>query len=120
MKRFAGIAALLVATSASAAQPHIGDEGMLVDGQGMTLYVFSGGALPDSKACEGDCARNFPPALAEPADSPAGQLGLVTTASGKRQWTFDGKPLYRGLMDKRPGDHAADGLNDAWHSARPQ
>lgn len=119
MKASAGIALLIVATGAYAAPPHVSD-GMLVDDHGMTLYVFDGDGRPDAKSCEGNCQRNFPPALADPGDVPAGALGLTTTATGARQWTYAGKPLYRGLMDKRAGDHAADGLNAVWHSASPQ
>jgi predicted lipoprotein with Yx(FWY)xxD motif len=71
----------LAATSALAAARHESD-GMLVDEHGMTLYEFDGKEKPDAKSCEGDCARNFPPALAAPGDRPSGAL-LPT--SGKLQ-----------------------------------
>ncbi|GJH13078.1 regulatory protein ChrI [Caballeronia novacaledonica] len=117
MKVLIGTALLLTAASSYAAPPYMSD-GRLVDEHGMTLYIFSGQGAPDAKSCEGDCPRNFPPALASPGDTPNHKLGLVHTTEGARQWTYDGKPLYRGLMDKKPGDRAGDGLNTVWHSVQ--
>ncbi|TCG05557.1 hypothetical protein BZM27_32955 [Paraburkholderia steynii] len=37
---------------------------------------------------------------------------------GRSQWAFQGKRLYRGLMDKKPGDRAGDGLNEVRRSVR--
>ena len=118
MNTLMGIAVLSAATSTFAAPPHVSD-GRLVDEHGMTLYVFGGQGAPDAKSCEGDCARNFPPALASPDDKASGSLQLVDTGNGDRQWTYGGKPLYRGMMDKKPGDRAGDGLNTVWHSVQP-
>ncbi|CAN7805408.1 transcriptional regulator [Paraburkholderia hospita] len=117
MKALSTIAGLLAATSAFAAAPHASD-GMLVDEHGMTLYTFDGKGMPDAKSCEGDCERNFPPALAAPGDKPSGALTLMHAAHGGSQWAFKGKRLYRGLMDRKPGDHSGDGLNEVWHSVR--
>lgn len=105
----------LFAAPALAAAPHVSD-GLLVDEQGMTLYVFGGQGVPDSKSCEGDCERNFPPALAAPGDKPVGMPTLMPARNGGTQWAYQGKPLYRGLMDKKPGDRSGDGLNKIWHS----
>ncbi|SAL81773.1 lipoprotein [Caballeronia choica] len=117
MKALLMLTGLLAATSALAAPPHV-SSGMLVDGHGMTLYVFDGKGLPDAKFCEGDCERNFPPALAAPGDKPSGELTLTLAPNGRSQWAFRGKPLYRGLMDKKPGDRSGDGLNEVWHAVR--
>ncbi|QYD67029.1 transcriptional regulator [Paraburkholderia edwinii] len=118
MKAFAGMAILLATTVTHAATPHL-SEGVLVDDHGMTLYAFIGNGPPDQKSCEGDCARNFPPALAEQADRPSGDLTLMAMANGTSQWAYKGKPLYRGLIDKKPGDRHGDGLNQAWHTVQP-
>ncbi|MEM5339743.1 hypothetical protein [Paraburkholderia azotifigens] len=59
MKALTMLAGLLAATSALAAGPHTSG-GMLVDEHGMTLYVFDGKGMPDAKACEADCDKNFP------------------------------------------------------------
>nr|WP_315595032.1 transcriptional regulator [uncultured Cupriavidus sp.] len=105
----------LVASPVMGAAPHA-SEGILVDEHGMTLYVFAKRGVPDAKSCEGDCERNFPPALAAPDDKPVGALTLVPTHDGRAQWAYQGKPLYRGLMDKKAGDRSGDGLNKVWHS----
>jgi predicted lipoprotein with Yx(FWY)xxD motif len=118
VRALAGIVALLAATASSAAPPHVSD-GMLVDQHGMTLYVFGGKGPPDATACEGACERNFPPAVAVAGDMPIDSLTLVATPTGERQWAYKGQPLYRGRMDKKPGDHQADGLNGIWHPIRP-
>ncbi|SPB14900.1 lipoprotein [Caballeronia novacaledonica] len=115
MRTLVGVITLIAAASACATPPHVSD-GRLVDEDGMTLYSFSGKGAPDAESCEGDCVRNFPPALASPGDMASDKLGTVDTASGDRQWTYRGKPLYRGLMDKKPGDRAGDGLNTVWHA----
>jgi predicted lipoprotein with Yx(FWY)xxD motif len=117
MKTLIGITVLSSTASVFAAPPHVSDS-RLVDGQGMTLYVFGGPGAPDTKSCEGDCARNFPPALASTGDKASGSLQLIDLSNGDRQWTFAGKPLFRGMMDKKPGDRAGDGLNTVWHSVQ--
>jgi predicted lipoprotein with Yx(FWY)xxD motif len=112
------VAALFAATGASAAQPHLSD-GMLVDEHGMTLYAYAGHGVPDSTVCEGSCELNFPAAMADPHDMPTGNLTFVTAPTGARQWAYKGRPLYLGRMDKKPGDHQADGLNSTWYPVRP-
>ncbi|APR34842.1 COG4315 family predicted lipoprotein [Paraburkholderia sp. SOS3] len=118
MKVLVGIAVLLAFTGAHAKTPHVND-GVLVDDDGMTLYTFGGSGPPDPKSCEGDCARNFPPALAAPGDRPSSEFTLVPMANGTSQWAYEGKLLYRGLMDKKPGDRHGDGLNQVWHTVQP-
>ena len=118
LRTFIATVALLAATEASAAPPHVSD-GMLVDGHGMTLYAYAGKGAPDATACEGSCELNFPPAIADPHDTQTGSLTIVTGASGEPQWAYEGQPLYHGRMDKKPGDHQADGLNSMWYPVRP-
>jgi predicted lipoprotein with Yx(FWY)xxD motif len=112
------VAALLAATGASAAQPHLSD-GMLVDEHGMILYAYAGHGAPDATACEGSCELNFPAATANPRDMSTGDLTFADTLAGARQWAYKGRPLYLGRMDKKPGDHQADGLNSMWYPVRP-
>jgi predicted lipoprotein with Yx(FWY)xxD motif len=100
---------VLASTNAVAAPPHVND-GVLVDEHDMTLYVFGGTGTPDAKSCESDCEKNFPPALAQSKDKATDSLSLVPANNGERQWAFHGKPLYRGAMDKKPGDTHGDGL----------
>ncbi len=120
MKIFVCGVLLLVSVGAFATAPHVND-GILVDEHGMTLYVFDGAGSPDTQSCEGDCARNFPPAMSQPGDKAIGRLSLIPpTGNSARQWAYEGKRLYHGAMDKKPGDTHGDGLNTVWHAVRPK
>jgi predicted lipoprotein with Yx(FWY)xxD motif len=118
VRTFIAIVALLAVNTASAAPPHLSDR-KLVDQHGMTLYAYAGKGTPAAMACEGVCELNFPSAIADQHDTPNGSLTLVNTRAGERQWACKGHPLYHGRMDKKPGDHRADGLNSLWYPVRP-
>lgn len=76
------------------------------DGRGQAVYRFD---LEDSKAseCYGDCARAWPPVLTKGRPA-AGKgvrkrlLGTTRRRNGKRQVTYDGRPLYY-YVDDAPG-----------------
>lgn len=90
----------------------------LVDGKGMTLYIFDRDAAGKSN-CNGQCAVNWPP-LAAAADSKAsGDWSVVTRDDGGKQWAYKGKPLYAFAKDTKPGDATGDGVNNVWHIAAP-
>ena len=88
---------------------------ILVDGRGMTLYVFA----PDMKnksVCYGKCAVYWPPVIVPagttvPTTMPGitGKFGATKRTNGKRQLTFDGAPLYTFAGDKKPGDMTGQG-----------
>ena len=71
---------------------------MLVDGRGLSLYLFT--REQDRKSrCYGDCARAWPPLLTtgEPRAGRGARerrLGTTRRRSGKRQVTYRGHPLY--------------------------
>jgi predicted lipoprotein with Yx(FWY)xxD motif len=115
--------ALLAATAAAAHTPpsiHVAptQKGQtLVDAKGMTLYVFDKDTAGQS-ACNGPCAANWPPALAESDFKAHGDWSVVDRADGSRQWAYRGRALYRWVKDEKPGDTTGDGfLNGAWHVA---
>ena len=87
----------------------------LVDGQGMTLYLFEADKGAKS-ACNGACAGIWPPATAsgKPSAGPglsASLLGTTKRSDGASQLTFNGHPLYRYAADQKPGDDAGQGMN---------
>ena len=92
---------------------------ILVDGRGMTLYVFA----PDKKnksVCYGECAAFWPPVIVPtgttvPTTMPGikGTFGVTMRTNGKQQLTYDGAPLYRFVQDKKPGDMTGQGLDVA-------
>lgn len=103
-----------------AAAPATAHGDMLVDAQGMTLYTFDRDAAGSARSvCNGPCAVNWPP-LGAAADAVAtGPWSLVVRDDGSRQWAYHGKPLYRWIKDKMPGEQSGDGFNGVWHVARP-
>jgi predicted lipoprotein with Yx(FWY)xxD motif len=90
----------------------------LVDGNGMTLYLFmSDNAGPST--CEGQCLAAWP-ALAGPATAGTGAdqslLGTATRADdGTEQVTYNGWPLYYFKSDTAPGDVTGQGAQNAFY-----
>ena len=114
--------ALLLAACASmtSPQPAKASNGVLVGGNGMSLYVFDRDPTGGGKSvCNGPCAQVWPP-LAAAADATAsGDWSVVTRDDGGRQWAYKGKPVYFWAKDQKPGDRTGDGFNGVWHLARP-
>ncbi|MBI2306789.1 MAG: hypothetical protein HYU78_05750 [Rhodocyclales bacterium] len=93
--------------------------GMLVGSNGMTLYTFDKDEAGSGKsACNGPCAGNWPPLLAMDGDRASGDWSIVTRDDGKRQWAYQGRPLYYWVKDQKPGDTTGDGFNKVWRVAR--
>lgn len=100
-----------------AEQPTVQD-GYFVDANGATLYTFDKDT--DGKSvCRDNCAKNWPPALAEQSDTAGGAWSFVESHDGKRQWAYNGKPLYLFAKDAKPGDTTGDGVGGVWHLAKP-
>jgi len=106
-------------TQAAAALVKTTSAQMLVDGRGMTLYVYA----PDKKnksVCYGECAEYWPPVIVPKAtkvpakmSGMAGTFGVTMRTDGKRQLTYDGAPLYTFVKDKKAGDMTGQGLDVA-------
>ena len=90
----------------------------LVDAKGMTLYTFDRDSAGKS-ACNGNCAGNWPPLMAQADAKAMGKWSVVTRDDGGKQWAYDGKPLYAWVKDTKPGDVTGDGVNNVWHVAQP-
>lgn len=91
---------------------------VLVDAEGMTLYMFD----PDEQGestCYDDCAAAWPPLLTDGSPS-AGEgaddalLGTVERTDGTQQVTYDGWPLYFFAQDAAEGDVNGQSLNGVW------
>jgi predicted lipoprotein with Yx(FWY)xxD motif len=128
-----GYTAPASATSPSAAAPTAGPAGspspavgtvaaaptrlgqVLVDGRGLTLYLFEADKN-GSSVCYAGCAANWPPLLAEgmPVAGTGTEQSLLGTTSrrdGKVQVTYNGSPLYYFVADKKPGDLLGQGID---------
>jgi predicted lipoprotein with Yx(FWY)xxD motif len=90
----------------------------LVDGKGMTLYIFDRDATGKSN-CNGQCATSWLPLAATADAKPSGDWTVVTRDDGGKQWAYKGKPLYTWSKDAKPGDVTGDGVNSVWHIAAP-
>ena len=115
---------MMLALGAGASFPALAEppevmQGKLVDEHKMTLYVFDKDTAAGKSACNGTCATNWPPALADSYDKASGDWSFITRDDGKRQWAYKGHPLYRWSKDQKPGDTTGDGVIGAWHVARP-
>jgi predicted lipoprotein with Yx(FWY)xxD motif len=95
--------------------------GLLVNSQGMTLYVFDRdrAAGPGKSVCVKECAANWPPLAAAEDARPSGDYAIITREDGGKQWTYKGRPLYAWTKDRKPGDATGDGLNKVWHAVKP-
>jgi predicted lipoprotein with Yx(FWY)xxD motif len=111
-----------IASSQIAAPAKIADTSKgkaLVDEHGMTLYTFDRDDTPGKSNCGGKCAGNWPPLVA-PADAVnMNDWTVIVRGDGSKQWAYKGKPLYRWMNDKRPGDIDGDGRFNVWHTAVP-
>ena len=88
---------------------------VLVNGRGLTLYLFEKDPRGRS-ACSGACASIWPPLMAS-GNVTAGrglQARLFRTfrrADGRRQVSYNGHALYLYAGDGRPGQTTGEGLN---------
>jgi len=90
---------------------------ILVDDDGMTLYLFESDT-DGSSTCYDDCAAAWP-ALVD--DAPTGGegidgslLGTTERDDGEVQVTYAGRPLYTFASDQAPGDVEGQGVGDVW------
>ena len=96
---------------------------ILVDGNGMTLYVFTKDG-PDQSNCTGGCLKVWPPLLTQ--GSPvagtgvdASLLGTAKLADGTMIVTYNKMPLYRYASDAKAGDTLGQGVNNVWYTVSP-
>lgn len=105
--------------SHSAAPAHPAD-GMLVGSNGMTLYTFDKDTAGSGKSvCNGPCATNWPPLYAMDGDTGGAGYSVIVRDDGRKQWAYQGKPLYFWAKDQKAGDRTGDGFNNVWHAAKP-
>ncbi|MES2839540.1 MAG: hypothetical protein V4794_04620 [Pseudomonadota bacterium] len=94
--------------------------GILTDAAGFTLYVFDNDlTVPGKSVCINACALSWVHLAAKEADKPQGDHTIIVRDDGQKQWVYKGRPLYRFVNDKKPGDQLADGMRGAWHVAKP-
>ncbi len=104
-----------------ATDPKLGK--ILVDGKGMTLYIFTKDG-PDKSNCTGGCAKAWPPFTAT-GNVTAGAgvdqslIGTATLADGSKIVTYNHMPLYYWASDTKPGDTTGQGVQNVWFVVSP-
>jgi|AMFO01.1.fsa_nt_gi Uncharacterized protein conserved in bacteria len=97
---------------------------ILVDADGMTLYVFAKDQ-PGVSNCYDQCAKNWPPLTVAAGETPtagpgvSGTLGVIKRKDGRSQVTYNGMPLYRFFKDQKPGDANGQGIKGVWFVVNP-
>jgi len=104
-----------------ASDPSLGE--FLVDGKGMTLYIFTKDER-DKSNCDADCLAKWPPLLTQ--GSPvvgsgvdASQVAFALLADGTKIVTYDHRPLYYWVKDTKPGDISGQGVGGVWYVISP-
>jgi predicted lipoprotein with Yx(FWY)xxD motif len=97
---------------------------IIVDGKGMTAYVFDKDtAGSGSSTCTGPCATAWPSITASSATPKVagvtGKVGTITGVNGEKQITVNGLPLYTFARDKAAGDVTGQGVGNVWWVLSP-
>ena len=91
---------------------------VLAEANHQVVYTYSKDKKDGKPTCAGTCAATWLPATGTPQAGPAdvfsGQFGLVTRASGVKQITYNGLPLYL-LKDAQPLATTGNGQGGVWH-----
>lgn len=95
---------------------------VLVNAQGMTLYVFAHDKMNTSNCYDTSafkCATYWPPLLLPTHyvmhnASAKSTWGVAMRKDGSRQLTYYGAPLYTWIKDKKPGDMTGQGVGGVW------
>jgi predicted lipoprotein with Yx(FWY)xxD motif len=102
--------------------PEFGD--ILVDGNGMTLYLFTQDG-PNQSNCAGACLESWPP-LIDDGNVEAGEeldaslLGKTELPDDSMIVTYNKIPLYYWVGDVNPGDTKGHGVNNVWYVVSPE
>jgi predicted lipoprotein with Yx(FWY)xxD motif len=103
---------------------------VLVDGQGMTLYLFVPDKQSGTSTCYGQCAVAWPPLLLPtgvtvPVAGPGVQSSLLGTThrtDGTTEVTYNKWPLYLYVTDSVPGQATGQAINNLgglWYVVSP-
>jgi predicted lipoprotein with Yx(FWY)xxD motif len=93
---------------------------IVVTASGRTLYTLSA-EVHGRFICTGPCLGTWHPLKVPAGGTVEGvaHLGVIRRPDGRRQATFNGRPLYTFDMDTRAGQVGGEGFKDVgtWHAA---
>ena len=115
------VAAFAEPTINVADDPKLGK--ILVDGKGMTLYMYTVDA-PNQSNCTGKCLQAWPPLLTQGSPTlgagvDASLAGTATLADGTKIFTYNKMPLYYWVKDLKAGDTTGQGVGSVWYVVSP-
>ena len=98
---------------------NLADSGLgqiLVDSNGLTVYLFEKDTSGDASTCSGECAAEWPPVTTNGKASAgsgvdASKLTTFKRDDGTTQVAFNGHPLYLYAGDGAPGDTNGNNLD---------
>jgi predicted lipoprotein with Yx(FWY)xxD motif len=96
---------------------------ILVDGKGMTMYMFTKDT-PDKSNCAGGCLKAWPAliTLGSPKTGDgvnASMIGSAALPDGSKIVTYNHMPLYYFVQDKAAGDTKGQGNGSVWFVVGP-
>ncbi len=124
------VATLVAVAPVSAAEPTVNAApdpklgNILVDSNGMTLYLYTKDELGKSN-CYGGCAKAWPPLTVPSGTMPTAALGVTGTLTttertdGTYQVVYNGWPLYLWAKDTKPGDTTGQNVGGVWFVLNP-
>jgi predicted lipoprotein with Yx(FWY)xxD motif len=93
----------------------------LVGASSAPLYVYAQDSRPGKSACNGECAKAWPPLAAPSSAAPTGEFAPVARDDGVLQWAWRGQPLYAYAKDRATGNPDGNPLGErvgnAWSLA---
>jgi len=91
---------------------------ILVDGKGMTLYMYTKDTQgSNASTCSGGCLTAWPALLGKPTKGDGAddsKLGSFTRTDGSVQATYNGWPLYYYAKDTKVGDVTGQNVGTVW------
>ena len=137
--RFLALATLVLAVAASGVANASADAratltvrsssygAILFDGRGRALYAFTRDRRGGPSRCYGACARAWPVYFASDhlvagKDVKRSLIGTVRRRDGRRQITYNGRPLYYYVRDTRAGQVTCQNVAEyggTWLVVRP-
>ncbi|MBE3144361.1 MAG: hypothetical protein IMZ61_10615 [Planctomycetes bacterium] len=96
---------------------------ILVDGKGMTLYLYKTDTAGVSN-CNAGCLQAWPPFVTQGNPTlgtgvDASKVGSATLADGRKIVTYSGMPLYYYAKDTKAGDTTGQGVGGVWFIVPP-
>ncbi len=89
---------------------------IVVNGKGMTVYMFDQDAGTDETACGAGCDSTWPPVTAKKPKAGKGIDAAMLLVNASGHVSYNGHLLYLYAGDSAKGDTTGDGVGGVWHA----